>query len=336
MRALAALLVPLLAACTSPNTQPSPSASPNPSASPEPQACQSPRDPQGAPTGEAITAAIALGCQAGAVAVGGGSVWVVPHLDRVALRIDPETNNVIDRIDLGDRGPGAEIDASDEMVWASVSSPSFELERLVRIDPATGSVVASVDAEGAFPVVGAGFVWATGQGEVYRIDPSTNSVAAVIDARYCGMITLGDHAFCLGPDAGRSLSIDPTTDAVTPVGGRQRLGWPVIGVDGLIWAVDGASLRAFNPETGQVDADIEAPAGTVWSLDGVVLDGALWATASSEHGPADRLVRIDRKSMTIDCVLPTPTSELGMAVGFGTIWLPVIRQPWLLRLEPAC
>jgi hypothetical protein len=132
------------------------------------------------------------------------------------------------------------------------------------------------------------------------------------------------------------MAIDPTTDEATPVQGLEKLGWPVIGVDGLIWAVDGESLRAFDPETGQIDADIRAPGSTVWSPDGLVLDGALWATASSVNGPADRLVRIDRQSMTIDCVLPTPTSELGMAVGFGSIWLPVIRRPWLLRIEPAC
>ena len=77
-----------------------------------------PRDPGAAPEAESIAATIALGCEGGAVAVGGGSLWVVPHLDRVGLRIDPETNTVIDQISLGDRGPGAEIDGTDDMVWA--------------------------------------------------------------------------------------------------------------------------------------------------------------------------------------------------------------------------
>jgi len=336
VRALVALLALSLAACSSPDTQATPSASPSSSASPEPQACQSPRDPQGPPTGVGITAAIALGCEAGAVAVGGDSVWVVPHLDRFALRIDPSTNSVIDRIPLGDRGPGAEIDATDDMVWASVSSPSYDFERIVRIDPTTGSVVASVDAAGAFPVIGAGFVWATGQGEVYRIDPATNSVAEVIEATYCRMITLDDRAFCLGPDDGRSLSIDPTTDVATPLEGSPNLGWPVIAADGLIWVVDDESLRAFNPATEQVEADIKAPAATVWSHDGVVLDGSLWASASSVNGPANQLLRIDRLNMAVDCVLPVPTSELGMAAGFGSIWLPVLGQSWLLRIDPTC
>ena len=104
----------------------------------------------------------------------------------------------------------------------------------------------------------------------------------------------------------------------------------------MIWAVDGVSLRAFDPETGQIDADIQTSEATVWSLDGVVLDGSLWATASSVDGPADQLVRIDRQSMAIDCVLPTATSEHGMAAGFGSLWLPFLRQPWLLRIVPVC
>jgi DNA-binding beta-propeller fold protein YncE len=303
-------------------------------ASPALPACGPARNPTEAPAGEGITAAIALECEAGAVAVGGASVWVVPHLDRLALRVDPTTNSVIDRIPLGDRGPGAEIAASDDMVWASVSSASYDFDRLVRIDPTTGSIVAWVEAAAAFPEIGAGSVWATGPGGIYRIDRATNTVAAVIEASNCWVITLEERAFCLGPNV--SYSIDPITDAVTPVDGAPELGWPVIGLDGLIWAVDGESLRAFDPETGQIDADIKAPAATVWSQDGVVLDGSLWATTSSERGPADQLVRIDRQSMAIDCVLPTPTSELGMAAGFGSIWLPVLRQPWLLRIDPAC
>jgi hypothetical protein len=300
----------------------------------KPAICNAPRNPDPAPTGEGITAAIPLECEAGAVAVGGDSVWVVPHLDRFALRVDPATNSVTDHVPLGDRGPGAEIDATDDMVWATVSSPSYDPERLVRIDPTTASVAASVDAAGMFPVIGAGFVWATGEGEVFRIDPATNSVAAVIDASDCWVIALDDRAFCVGPFV--AYSIDPTTDEATRMLGIEMLGWPINGRDGLIWAVYGDSLRAFDPEAEQIVADIRAPDSSIWSLDGVDLDGSLWATASSENGPADQLVRIDRLRMTIDCVLPIPTSEFGMAGGFGSIWVPVLRQPWLLRIDPAC
>jgi hypothetical protein len=344
MRALAALLVLILAACSGPTAAPSttPVTIPSPStaASTESTACQGARDPIAAPKGESITAAIGLGCEGGAVAVSGGSVWVVPHLDRVAIRIDPATNTVLDRVPLGDRGPGAEIDATDDMVWASVSSPSYDYERLVRIDPTTGSVVAWVDAAAGNPVIGAGFVWATGSGGIYRIDPMTNTVGAVIEAGECWVIPFDDRVFCIGP--GVVVSIDPTTDAVTPVPGAPTLGWPLEAVGGLIWGISRESLWAFNPETGQVDVNLRPPASVVmWSPDAVVLDGTLWMTASSQPGDPfrtapDRLVRVDPLKMVIDCVVETPNPEHGIAAGFGSIWFPVVRQPWLLRIDPAC
>ncbi|HYN70433.1 MAG TPA: hypothetical protein VEX41_09505, partial [Candidatus Eisenbacteria bacterium] len=285
MRATVALLVLLVAACSGlaapPGTTDSVSNS-GTAASTETTPCLGPPNPP-APSDEAISAAIALGgCQAGAVAVAGGSVWMVPHLDAVALRIDPATNNVIDRISLGDRGPGAEIDAADDMVWASVSSPSYDYERLVRIDPTTGAIVAWVDAEAGFPVIGAGFVWATGPDGLYRIDPATNTVAAIIETGRCGPITLDGRVFCIGSD--EAVEIDPTTDAVRPVAGAPS-GSPVQAGDGLIWGVDGTSLWAFNPETLQVAVELQPPPGVaMWSLDAVVLDGTLWVAASSQPG----------------------------------------------------
>jgi hypothetical protein len=348
MRAPAALLVLTLAACSGsaavptrvPDSVPSASPSVHADASVESTACRQPRDPIAAPAGASITAAIALGCEGGGVAVSGGSVWVVPHLDRVVLRIDPATRKVVDRIPLGDRGPGAEIDAADDMVWASVSSPSYDPERLVRLDPTSGSVVAWVDAAAWSPVIGAGFIWARSARGIHRIDPRTNSVGAVVDAGDCGIIAFNDRVFCIGAES--VVSIDPTTDTVKPIAGAPTLGWPVETVGGLIWGVNGDSLWAFDPETGKVRVALEAPEGVaMWGLDAVVLDESLWMAASSRRGDPtrtapDRLVRIDPVKMVIDCVLKTPNPEYGMAAGFGSVWFSVLRQPWLLRIDPAC
>jgi hypothetical protein len=352
MRAAAAgLMAVILAACSGSSTAPPTafaSIPPSPlagrslstAAPTEATACHPARDPVAEPKGESITAAIALGCEAGSVAVSGGSVWVVPHLDRVALRIDPATNSVADRISLGDRGPGAEIDATDDMVWASVSSPSYDPERLVRLDPATGSVVAWIDVAAWSPVIGAGFVWGRGASGIYKIDPTTNEVAADIDVGDCGVVPFGERVICVG--SGVVVSIDPATNAVTPIPGAPSLDWPVAVVDGLIWGIGGESLWAFDPNTGQVKGELPPPAGTaMWSIDAVVQERTLWMTASTQSGDPsrtgpDRLVRVDRIRMQVDCVVETPNPEYGIAAGFGSIWFPVVRQPWLLRIEPAC
>jgi hypothetical protein len=321
---------------------PVPSAIPSSRADPSPEVtvCQAGPDPAPAPEGGSIAAAIAIGCEAGSVAVAGDSVWMVPHLDRVALRIDPTTNAVVEEISLGDRGPGAEIDATDEMVWVSVSSPSYDLERLVRLDPVTGSLVASIDVAAGFPHIGARFVWATGSGEIYRIDPTTNSVAGTIETTECAVITLDERALCIGPNL--VATIDPMTDALAREPDAPALDWPLAAADGLIWGITTGSLWAFDPRTLEVVVELEPPAGTAaWSLDSVIHDGDLWMSASSQPGDPfqtapDRLVRIDTGKLVTDCIVETPNAEYGMASGFGSIWVPAIRQPWLVRIEPTC
>jgi len=319
-----------------PISSPSLSSSPPTATTTESTTCRPPRNPRAAPEAESITATIALGCEGGGVAVGGGSIWVVPHLDRMALRIDPATNTVMDRISLGDRGPGAEIDGTDAMVWASVSSPSYDYERRVRIDPATGHVIASVDVPAGNPVIGDEVVWATGPAGIYRIDPENSTVAPVIEADECWVVRLGDQAVCGGP--GGTVEVDAATGTTTQLAGNPVVGWPIAAFDGLIWGVDGSSLWAVDPETGDQSVDLKPPEGSAtWAPDAVVIDGALWATASSERdGPPDRLVRIDPDTSLIDCVLAIPIAEFGLAAGFGSIWFSALRQPWLVRIEPTC
>ena len=96
MRAQAALLVLILAACSGPSAAPSAApdsvASPSTAVSTGSTACAPARDPIAPPSGESVTAAIALGCEGGAVAVTGGSVWVVRG--RIRHAIDPSATTV--------------------------------------------------------------------------------------------------------------------------------------------------------------------------------------------------------------------------------------------------
>lgn len=344
MRTAAALLALILAACAGPGapSAATPDSIPSPSkpASNEPTPCRAARDPMAAPRGESITEAIGLGCEGGAVAVSGESVWVVPHLDRVALRIDPSANMVSDRISLGDRGPGAEIAGTDDMLWASVSSPSYDPERLVRLDPTSGSVVAWIDAPAWSPVIGAGFIWGRARRGIYRIDPLTNTIGGLIEADDCGVIAVDDEVFCVGAE-GVGV-VDPVTDTLRPVPDAPTLGLPVATAGGLIWGINDESLWAFDPKESKIVVELATPAGVaMWGLDAVVLDGSLWMAASSEPGdpkrtPPDRLVRIDPLMKVIDCVVEVPNPEYGIAAGFGSIWFSVVRQPWLLRVNPEC
>jgi hypothetical protein len=292
------------------------------------------------PAVDGLVAAIPLGCEGGAIAVGGGSVWVVPHLERVMLQIDPETNEVVERIPLGDRGPGAEIAANDEMVWASVSSPSYDLERLVRVDPSSAGVVASVDVEAGFPRIAGESVWAGGPAGLHRVETDTNELGRTLAIPECGVVTDGEQAWCVGDQSAFELPAEAGEPRQVAEG--VTLGVPVAWAAGRIWGISSDGLWGLDPATGQVLGPLEPPqeVGT-WLLDAVVLGETLWFAASSVPGDpfstaADRLVAFDPVTQSVDCVVEVPPLEHGMAVGEGSIWLPLIREPWVLRIEPTC
>ena len=82
---------------------------------------------------------IALPYEAGWVAASVGSIWVIPHLNEVVLRVDPTTNQVVEEVALPGV-VGAEIDADADTVWMSVSTlGSFAPAGVVRLDATTAS-----------------------------------------------------------------------------------------------------------------------------------------------------------------------------------------------------
>jgi virginiamycin B lyase len=125
----------------------------------------------------------------GGIAAGHGSVWMITKGDGrdfdVLARIDPRTNEVMDRIDLGHFGGGIAVD--DSSVW--VTAPDEGL--LLRVDPGSGEVVAEIDGlvQPTFVAAGEGALWVLsgtwdghpeGDGSVTRVDPATNEIAARI------------------------------------------------------------------------------------------------------------------------------------------------------------
>jgi hypothetical protein len=112
---------------------------------------------------------------------GGGAVWATVSGAGV-LRIDPASARVTARIRVATEEPPA---AGTDAVWVVCcgGDTAGSAGRLVRIDPATSRVVATIPLHGLPDAVGAGpsGVWVRGAlGPVWRIDPATNRVAATI------------------------------------------------------------------------------------------------------------------------------------------------------------
>jgi hypothetical protein len=282
---------------------------------------------------EFVVAAIPLDYQAGSVAVSGDWVWVIPHLDPVVLRIDPATNAVVGTIQLEGGGPPAEIDADEEMVWASVSTAGYDPDHLVGIDSNSSEIVASADVPGVFPQIGGDHVWAAGPEGFFKIDRRSGELVATVGVRNCRHLALERWVWCSG--GGSAYLIDPTTDAITSVDTDIPLGPPVEAIGSVVWGISpsGDRLWTYDINAGEVTVDLVIPEEAGWFMpDAAVLDETLWVVA--QGGTRWWLVPIDTVSRAFGQPINVANPEFGIAAGHGALWIPVIREPTVLRVEP--
>ena len=132
------------------------------------------------PQTNSVAASLPAGRFAASLAYGSGSLWVT-RLDGTVSRIDPADGRELAKISQSTTRNVAV--ATDDSVW--IFGDSSGRFRLVRIDPATNSVVADLsvsDQESRGPwdvAVGGGFVWVNAvDALLIKVDPATNTVVA--------------------------------------------------------------------------------------------------------------------------------------------------------------
>lgn len=217
-----------------------------------------------------------------ALVVGEGAAWalILAGPDYELVRIDARTSEV-------QRLPAAKGTRSVAVglgaVWASVCPQrKAERARLLRLEPATGAVVATIVLPtgegigcGSPVVVGDGSVWVE-TNRLLRIDPVSNRITAELTP--CCIL----RAAAFG-----SL-------------------WGTIGFH------FGAVMR-IDPETGRVVARLPAPSGGAWKW--AIGEGAVWVGGQGEG----ELFRIDPVSDRI--MARVHYAEESLAVGAGYLWL---------------
>ena len=236
----------------------------------------------------------------GGLTAGAGSLWLagaaaapgeIGGVHAFLLRIDPETNAVVARVDLG-TGSGADVAVNESGVWTlsfSVTNRSTQM-LVTRVDPSSNAIVATIPLDASY----GHYIFAV-QGSIVA---QTNEV----------------HQHTV---AGTVLNIiDPATNTIegsTPVG---TYALPAKAEDGL-WALDGQTIMSIDPATGNVldswsisntgDA-IAVGVGGVWFLD--PSHRAAINRFDPSTGQVDISVRLDRES--------TP---IAMAVAPGYVWV---------------
>jgi hypothetical protein len=133
-------------------------------------------------------------------------------------------------------------------VW--VASPS--LDRVTRIDPGSGDVVATIDVGGEpdLLAIGANAVWTLDQahGNLSRIDPATNGVVATVslgEAIDRGQIAFGGGCVWVRGSTTLLYQIDPQTDQVVRRYGPASGSGGVAADDSAVWITDHVSTTIW-------------------------------------------------------------------------------------------
>ncbi len=245
------------------------------------------------------------------VAVGSAGVWMLG--DHAIQRLDITTNTIGATIALPDVPISVVADAGTVWVVLAATGEVTHVEnvprtgKLVRIDPATNQIAASIPLDSAHPVQAA---VANTQLWVTAFEP-----------------TLG------APTEQRILRVDRAAGRVTST---IAMSWIAIsGGDlaagaGAIWHVRNGAVAQFDLATGNVIATVQV-AG---SADRVAFGaGAVWVTDQRDG----RVYRIDPATSQVAATISVPGIAREISAAEGTVWVMSSRgsEQLLSRIDPA-
>jgi class 3 adenylate cyclase len=276
-----------------------------------------------------VTAAIPVGTEPLAVAVGEGSVWVVDSLAGAVSRIDPVTNHSVS-IPVG-QNPVA-LTVADGSVWVVLQ------DSVVPIDPATNraGTPMALGARGLGITAANGSVWVTDDEGIVQIDPATSSIVKRIAVRTVNTFLQGgpdgpiavwgdsawvtafthvywvdlktSHFVDVSPRSQEFCDVKAGTDAVWLLGCTAR------GAPGNPGAGPAAVFR-LDPATGHVGKPIPVENGGQW----LALDATnVWVLSST-----GQVSRIDQSDSAVHPFGQAGSSIGGIVVGAGSLWVTV-------------
>jgi streptogramin lyase len=263
-----------------------------------------------------------------AVAVGFGSVWVTSHRNTLLYRIDPGSNTVIARIDVGQKACGP-LGVGLGKVWVS---HCYDGERVVAVDPATNQVVGSF--LGNSIIVAFDQLWSLGFRALNRIDPTTYTVTGSVRVPTGWPLVEGDGVLWVidsnplpgsGEYSGLISGIDPASMKVV-----RTLQVPVAGLSpwvafafGAIWLkpLNNNILLKIDPSTGKtniIDVPNFEPLNQFGDMSIAADSSNIWMRISSKA-----VAQIDPNSGRVLRVYPADPYGGGgfVALGFGSLWV---------------
>ena len=312
-----------------------------------------------------VTATIGLGASSGPqfaswsqLMVGDGRLWVV--VDGVLVGVDPRRPNAVGRLRLGRPGDFVNLLAVGAgAVWLGTGAG------VVRVDPATGRVAATLADDNPPWAAGAGSVWSVrctgeqGPCRLLRLDPRNLHVTARFPLPGPpGALAVGQGgAWLLDGQGGWVWRVDLTGGRVARVrlpsasGSADVPGQLVVG-EGAVWALTSVErptrlgvrvdlgLVRIDARTNRVSAitplaDLD---GGAYQVELAVGAGGVWVEGQHRQDGQARavIVRVDPASGRVRGRVETgDPNPAALAAGLGALWLLRPGADALLRLDPA-
>ncbi len=253
-----------------------------------------------------VAATIAVGPLPSDVAIAPNGIWVANYYDGTLSRVDPATNSLLATIPLNTKNTAPwRLTYAEGSLWVvgdvwDAATQKQSGTTLLRLDPASGAVIATIPLSGECWGIGAspGAVWVTGydSGTLWRIDTATNQVAA--------KVSLAEGVLGVAYDFG-SL-------------------WVANGDTGAVSRVDPASNQAI------------ATIATVGDAVGVASGaGAIWVSNYGTSGQPDGVVsRIDPATNQVVRTITVGTNPWSIGFGGGYLWVALTGDPQVVQVDP--
>jgi peptide/nickel transport system substrate-binding protein len=291
-----------------------------------------------------VVAAGTIGASPTDIAAGAGSLWVTSTDQQTVSRIDPNTGDVRQTINVGSGASG--IAADDHAVWVANSLAGT----VSRIDPRTNGVVQEIPL-GSAPTgiaLSHGAVWVTDEDRqtVFALNPRTGARVGRVPVGAAPGAVAADRASLWVADEKRGVvfRVDPERKTIVdtikvgtdPVGVAVGAGavWVANNLDGTVSRIDpGTDAIASTIPVGDGPRGIAVQGRGVWvsnEFDGTV------AMIDPRRNAVARVVRIGERPeglATWNGRLFVGTRSAGVAHSGGTLQVVGIASPFVQDLD---
>lgn len=273
------------------------------------------------PAGATVPISIGGG-QALGLAVHQGAVWAIAYDTATLARIDPATNRVTLSVAMG--VPVATLLSTGDSLWAASYGGSPADSKIMKIDPATGAVLATIQTGEVCCDLsyGQGRLWAVDpNGELLRIDVATAKVTGrtkiTVDRNaHTNVVYAGDSAW-VSSDTTKLLRLKGGRAPAQPVdvgGGVPFMAW-----EGKVWGASPTQIWAVDAATGRVAERIDVP-GSIEVMSMAVTADAVWV-GIRHPGRVGAILEIDRATRTVRREVTEVSIPARMELTENAVWV---------------